>query len=354
VQTLSPTLIPCHAAGDRETAARIAAFLEECGDVRVLLDEGAMQPGDDLAEKAREARTADVVLVLFSHQSLPRPWLRRQWEDALVREPAEEGTRIAFGRIDDCVPPKVLVPQFELPRELRQFKRWIRRQPLTFDPPELGQLAAALADRPACETAASRALAHEFVDAYREDFDGVFRLECGDRSLAALVGDWAAQLGLRLEGQLEENLERLREFCSARRFLLLLEGAVTPAGRQLIFGGRCSTLIVEDHAAAPVTDPLHLAQRAFRDPAPDADWTELCALARQGRRLSSEQGRIAECYELMEQWHAAAEARADRVVLEESAREMVWILEQWGRTEEAARLEYRRATEYADQMLLPL
>jgi len=354
VQTLSPTLIPCHAAADRETAACIAAFLEECGDVRVLLDEGAMQPGDDLAEKAREARTADLVLVLFSHHSLPRPWLRRQWEDALVREPAEEGTRIAFARVDDCVPPKVLVPQFELPKELRQLKRWIRRQPLTYDPPELGQLAAALADRPECATAASRALAYEFVDAYREDFDGVFRLECGDRSLAALAGDWAAQLGLRLEGQLEENLERLREFCSARRFLLLLDGAPSSAARQLIFRGRCSTLIVTDEAPEPVTDPLRQAQRALAQSGPDADWTELCALARQGRRLSSGQGRIAECYELMEQWHAAAAARADRIALEESAREMVWILEQWGRTEEAARLDYRRATEYADQMLLPL
>ena len=130
MQTLIPAAIPCFAAPDRESAARISAFLEQSGDVRVLLDDGEIEPGDDLAEKAREARTADVVLVLFSHHSLPRPWLRRQWEDALVREPVEEGTRIAFVRLDDCVPPKVLVPQFELnglPRNgLRELKRWIR------------------------------------------------------------------------------------------------------------------------------------------------------------------------------------------------------------------------------------
>jgi hypothetical protein len=31
---------------------------------------------------------------------------------------------------------------------------------------------------------------------------------------------------------------------------------------------------------------------------------------------------------------------------------MVWILETWDRFEDARRLDYRRAAEYADQMLL--
>ena len=56
----------------------------------------------------------------------------------------------------------------------------------------------------------------------------------------------------------------------------------------------------------------------------------------------------------MQQWHSAAEDREDRAALEESAREIVWILEGWGRAEEARRLEYRRATEFDDQMMLPL
>jgi len=33
---------------------------------------------------------------------------------------------------------------------------------------------------------------------------------------------------------------------------------------------------------------------------------------------------------------------------------MVWILEGWDRVEEARRLEYRRATQYDDQMALPI
>lgn len=368
MQTLIPTAIPCYAAGDRERAEQIAAFLEQCGDVRVLLDDGEIEPGEDLVEKAREARTAEVVLIVFSHQSLPRPWLRRQWEDALVREPAADGTRMGFVRIDDCVPPRVLAPQFDLSgpgrNGLRELKRWIRKRSAAWDPPgardyagdgtDLERLAVALADRPGCEIAASRALAWEFVDRCREDFDEVFRVECEGRSLAALAGDWATQLGLRLEGQVEENLARLREFSEARRFLLLLEHGTTPAARQLAFRGRCSTLIVEGGAAEPLTDDLSRARSAFGSPHAAVNWAEACVLARLGRRLCRDAGRTAECYELMEQWHAAAQAREDRTAMEESAREMVWILEGWGRTEEAARLEYKRVSELGEQMVLPL
>ncbi len=368
MQALSPTVCPCYAASDGETAAAIAAFLERCGDVRVFLEEGELRAGQDLTDKAREARTADSVLVMFSRNSLPHPWPRSQWEDALVHEPAEEGVRIAFLRCDDCLPPKVLAPQFDLSslplKGLRQLKRWVRHRAAAFSPPEgarcvgheadLEVLGTAVADRPGCETVASRAVAFEFARAYREDFDEVSRLECGGRSLAALAGDWAAQLGLRLEGEVDQNVERLRDFCSARRFLLLLDGEPTPSARQLIFRGRCSTLIAQDGAADPASDdPLRQVQRALRDPDPAADWPELCAQARLGRRLCCEQGRIAECYELMDQWHAEAQIRDDRGALEESAREMVWILQEWGRHADAQLLEHKRVTEFAQQMTLP-
>ena len=55
---------------------------------------------------------------------------------------------------------------------------------------------------------------------------------------------------MRLEGDLPSNLERLRAFCSERRFLILLDGVAPslsgPAPEQLIFGGRCSTLIATE------------------------------------------------------------------------------------------------------------
>jgi hypothetical protein len=359
VQTLNyPTLFLCHAPADRETARSLADFLEKGADVRVLRDEGEMRPDEGLAEKARQGRMADIMIVLLSRNSLPPRWPRAEWEDALVNEPKAEGVRIAFFKCDDCVPPRVLECVFER-KQVRELKRWVRGREASFEPPEearypdadLEWLGVALADRTGVEYVDDTALAFEFVRAYRGDFDEVFALECGDRSLAALSGDLASQLGLRLEGALEENLPRLRDFCAARRFLLILDDAAGDAPEELRFGGKCSTLVSSGRWPLQPPGPLREAQSALANPA--GPWGEICRLARLGRRLTREQGRMAECYELMQQWHAAAEEQEVRGALEESAREIVWILEAWGRAEEARGVEYRRATEYDDQMMLP-
>lgn len=340
-------------------AARIAEFLERGADVRVLLEEGQLREGEDLAMKARDGRTADIVLVLFSRSSLPPRWARAQWEDAFIHEPAAEQVRIGFVKWDDCNAPKVLAPMFvcEAPalRGLRRMKRWVRDREASFQPPpipgavpdesELEITGIAVADRPGSEYVQSVALAYEFVRAYRGDFDEVFRLECAGRSLASLAGDMASQLGLRLEGDLESNIERLRDFVAARRFLLLLEEGTD----EFIFGG-CSSALVIGEPGPSAPDPLRTAQRVLTELS--APWEEICAQARIGRRITRDQGRMAECFEMMTQWHEAAEARKDRAMLDESARELVWILESWGRGAEAAKLDLHRVREYDDQMTL--
>jgi hypothetical protein len=364
MQTLTPTVFPCYAPADRQTAAALAAMLEGVGDARVFLDEGEMRPGEDLASKAREARMADVALALFSHASLPPRWGRAQWEDALVKEPAAEGVRIGFVTCDDCIPPRVLAPRFDgrTVEGRRELKRWIRTRgyvpraaaAATEQSADLGILGIALADRAGVETVAEASLAFEFASAFREDFDEVLRLQCGERTRTALAGELAARLGLRLEGDAESAIERLRQFCAGRRFLLLLDDARTPAARELAVGGRCSTLYCLEAGPAEAMEPdsLRAAQAAWT--AKSGEWAELCRLARLGRRVAREQGRIAELHELMELWKAEAERREDRSAQEESTREMVWILDAWGRFEEARRLEYRRAMEFDEQLLLPL
>ena len=367
MQALTRTLFPCYAAADREVAVRIAEFLEAGAGVRVLLEEGEMRTGEDVVQKAREARMADIILVLFSRNSLPSPWPRYKWEGALQTEPIEENVRIGFLKCDDCSPPRVLAPQFDVASlpvpTLRRLKRWVRAgqysEPAAHYPDlsrQVEALGAAIADQPGTATIERAALALEFARIFREDFDEVIRLECGGRSLAALSGDLATQLGLRLEGDLESNLARLRSFCSSRRYLLWLEGASAEEAGQLATGRGSSTLIsTEPRAEAPPDDEsLRDIQHIFNHPGMVGDWAELCRLARQGLRLAGEQGRRAESFELLQKWHLLAEARADRRILEESAREMVWILEGWDRLEEARRMEYRRATQYDDQMALPI
>jgi hypothetical protein len=350
VQTLTAaTVFPCYAAADRGIAERLAAFLERGADVRVFLEEGEMPEGGDLAAKARDARMADIVLVLFSRNSMPGRWPRAQWEDALVKEPAEEGVRIAFLKCDDCVPPRVLTPMFD-PGRLREVKRWVRNrepgEPLAAEfAADLDVLGIAIADRPGTETVQSIALAREFARAFRGDFDAVLHLDCVNGTLADMAGDLASQVGLHLEGELADNLEHLRVFCSARRFLIVLEGAAPP---DLTFAGRCSTLISTD-AGEPSADPLRAMSRAF-----DAaeDWSEACRIARQMRRMARQQFRLAECFEIMTQWRAMAEEHDDRPVVEEATREIVWLLDGWNRTGEARQLEQTRAAEFDQQLPL--
>ena len=311
-----------------------------------------MLPAEDLAEKARQAQGSDMALLLFSRASLPSRWPRAQWEDALVNEPAAEGMRIAFVKCDDCVPPRVLVPLFEA-NAFRAIKRWVRGHmppPYSGAPrdPDLEVLGIAIADRAGTESVAVDSIAEQFIHAYQHDFDAILPVDCGERSLAELTGDLATQLGLRLEGDSESNLARLQDFCAARRFLIVLKDLRTPA---FAFAGRTSTLIVSGAVTEPDDESIRGIQRALRHPV--GGWIEFCRLARIGRRLTRDAGRIAECYEIVQCWHEAAQVIGDRAVQDESARELVWILLSWDRTDEARHLDYRRACEFDEQMLLP-
>lgn len=352
MQTLAPTLFLCFAPADRDLAERLAAFIERGATVRILIDQGAMLPGEDLAEKARQAQSCDMALVLFSRTSLPSRWPRAQWEEALVNEPGEEGLRIAFVKCDDCIPPRVLTPLFEA-NALRAIKRWVRGHlppPHSGAPrgPDLEVLGIAIADRPGTEQIADSAVAERFIQSYQHDFDAVLRLDCGERSLAALTGDLAAQLGLRLEGPAESNLAYLQDFCAGRRFLIVLKDPGMPS---IHFIGRTSTLLVSAAVTEPEDESIRGIQHALRHPC--GGWIEFSRLARLGFRLTRDAGRIAECYEILQLWREAAEVVGDHTVLDESARELVWILHSWDRTEEARDLDYRRACEFDEQMFLP-
>jgi hypothetical protein len=350
VQTLRPSIFLAHAAEDREHAERIAVFLARGADITILLDEGQLREGESLAEKARQGCMADIVVLLFSRTSLPSRWPRAEWEDAVVKEPAAAGVRIGFVRCDDCNPPRVLAPKFEL-GELRELKRWVRGHPVVPKAPraiepDVEVLGIALADRAGTETAHSEASAAEFVERFEQDFDAIVKLDCGARTPAAVAGDMAEQLGLRLEGRPRENWERLRAICAERRLLIVLRGP----REGLEFGGRTSVMIVPGAVTEPDNDTIRGAQHALRTRS--KDWTALCHLARLGRRQTRDTGRIAECYELMELWRAQADEQNDLMALDEASRELAWILEGWGETDDARTMEYHRAERCDEQMLL--
>jgi hypothetical protein len=82
----------------------------------------------------------------------------------------------------------------------------------------------------------------------------------------------------------------------------------------------------------------------------ETDWPLASKLARRALTWAKAQDRLAEAFEILQDWQRAAEQHGDRRVLEDCAWEQIWILEHWGRTREAGEIDRTRREQYADQM----
>jgi hypothetical protein len=504
-----PKVFLCYSTSDHELVGDLAAFLERGAGVEVLLEEGEMPSGGDLIAKVEEGLSADVVLVLLSPDAVPPRWPLDRWKSVFWEQAADAGTALATLLCRDAKFPDLLRRKnfFDLRQHrlaaFRAIKRWLMSlSPLPRQGPfaparqpsfaerdaELETLCTLLADTPGMAVlqdsgavgAGKTALALEFARRHGEEFDAVFWMTCGSRSAAALAGDLAAQLGVRLDRDLESNLNELRRLCAQYRCLLVLDDAVASTAALLAPRGRTSVLITtrrRDLAAAisavsvPLAScgsqcqdgsqladtvralngaaqrllsamcacaasgfPLDMAVRTadaemedardivagfvsqgvlipldengprFLVPAvvrervalrgdglrwaryharavadlfgaqsgtgdltadltahwPDlqqafawaleADWPLASKLARRALTWAKAQDRLAEAFEILQDWLRAGERHVDRRVMEDCAWEQIWILEHWGRTSEARELDDTRRAHYADQM----
>ena len=146
------------------------------------------------------------------------------------------------------------------------------------------------------------ALALEFCFRHREDFDAVLWLTCGRRTVAAFAGDLAAQLGVRLDRDLESNLQQIRQVCARHRCLLVLDDVVDPtAAAGLAPRGRTSVLITTRNSElAAALSASHLPLAGWPPSSecklnPDALrlLSAMCACAPSGFRLEIAAARLA-------------------------------------------------------------
>src|SRR5579862_8257665 len=263
-------VFPCYSAVDRELVRELAGFLERGTGVEVLLEEGEMPAGADLIAKVEEGLSADVALVVLSPEAVPARWVLERWKSVFWEQAAEVGTHVGILLCRDAKFPDLLRRKhfFDLRQDrlggFRAIKRWlISLSPLPEKAPfipakqpafggreaELETLCCLLADAPGMAVveagpgAGKTALALEFARRHREDFDAVFWLTCGTRSAAALAGDLAAQLGVRLDRDLETDLNEIRRLCARHRCLLILDDAVASTAALLTPRGRTSVLL---------------------------------------------------------------------------------------------------------------
>jgi tetratricopeptide (TPR) repeat protein len=94
-------------------------------------------------------------------------------------------------------------------------------------------------------------LAREFIRRHGPLFAAVYELDCQKKDLAALTGDLAALLDLRLEGQTEQVAADLRRHLARQPCLLLLDNVEDDQPSALVPGGAAAVLVTSRDGTIP-------------------------------------------------------------------------------------------------------
>jgi TIR domain len=368
------TLIVCHARADESAARQLADFLDINCTFPSLQKPVVFESGDDLLEATEQALSADIAVVLLSPEAVPGTWPRAQWEDVFVRQATEFQTSLVFLLLRPCKFPEVLRRRMffdcsaSLVNGLRDFRRWLlKTSPLQQTIPaelparlretvissgELDQLQTQLADQPGIMHDVPRSTAIEFAHAHEEDFESVFWVDCGMRSLAGVLGQTGNLLGLPLPGSAAQNQNKLTAFCAQRRLLFVFEDLATGDREAVTFGGKSSVLFTfagaAERQARPLDELLTLfaagedgrcfsalgeARAHLRSLAKASDADSSAALNTLGAAvfaLLKRHNRLAEADEVLGFLIENAFAEGDRTAVRRWDWERSWIRESWG------------------------
>lgn len=324
-----------HAGADHEFARRLAQFLEFGCNVNCSADEGLILQDQDLLSKCEDGLASDVLVLLLSADSWQARWPRQRWERILFEETRNGGVELVSVLLGECPFPPLLRRQnfIDGTRDrltaMRLLKRWIwRRKAETAQAlnstlsSDLEDLYCNLSDD-AGTLRASGEDASRFVKEAGQEFELVLWVPCHQRSLSQIVGEIAAQLGITLDGPVEQNRRSIHDVLVQRRCLLVLDAPQPALASALIPHGRTSTLVTTDavkRAATPKT--LAYARKLIAD------------------------RRYAEAYELLHDLLDSDISTAD------CARELTWICEQWNQINEADSLRSYYRLPPTEQMSL--
>jgi hypothetical protein len=324
-----------HGRPDHDFASQLAGFLEFGCNLTCYVEDGQIGESQDLISKAEEGHCADVLVLLLSPSSSPTRWVRERWEPVLFEQAKQGRVEVVTMLLEECSFPPLLRRRNFIDATTnrlaaqRLLKRWFRlRERESGAPPssafssDLEDLYLTLADR-AGTLHAGGELASRFATEAEEEFEAVLWVPCQGRTLAQASGELGHQLGLTLDGPVNENCGRIRELLAARRCLVVLDAPEAETAQELIAGGRTSTAIT------------HEAVKILETPETPA----------HARRLVAAR-RYAEAYELL---YRLLDAEDDA---ESCARELTWICEHWDRVEEANLLRFNYPTSGAEQLAL--
>ncbi len=272
------TVFLCHARQDSQIANEIERFLLRTEDARFFIEDGAIDSPSDLIEKIREGQTADVIMALLTPRSSPAKWVREEWQAAIFDEPAAAGIPVGIVLAEECAFPALLRRKnfFHLAANhlqgMRDMRRWLagigreqtapERLPITrHEECDIEPLVCSVADFPGvAEASLSEALA--FTSAYWRDFDSVHWLHCAARPFVSIAGELCAALRIHPQGELDENLEQIREYCASHRDLLIFDGITNDMLKQILPGGRSSSIAIAPGQMRKSAGPSKLLRAA--------------------------------------------------------------------------------------------
>jgi len=254
--------IICHALEDGAVAGEIAAYLEANCALTV-----SHEHAPDLIDAVEIGLSADIVLVALSPASVPNSWKRERWEPVFLRQPGVLGTRMTCLLLRDCRFPELFRRGsfFDLSGDsltgMRALKRWVYGSGQRVATGKFEALRRRIADRPGVETDLRVEEALAFSEECREDFEGVFSVDCSRRSRIGILGDIAHALGLRLSDGSERNRTTLLDFCANRRCLFLFDRLAEEDRDVVDLGGKTSIIFTESELTE--RRPLAELERLF-------------------------------------------------------------------------------------------
>ena len=98
----------CHASDDKNAARELATLMRSMG-ADVWLDEWEIRVGDSIVEKIGDALgKVTHLVVLLSKHSVMRPWVKKEFSAALMRQLSDNSIKVLPVRLDDCEIPPIL------------------------------------------------------------------------------------------------------------------------------------------------------------------------------------------------------------------------------------------------------
>jgi hypothetical protein len=208
----------------------------------------------------------------------------------------------------------------------RAIKCWLLRPeageaPLVKPDPVEADVAAmriTLADAPGVAEDVEAELAVRFAEQCAEDFETVYRIDCGERSRAGIVGDVGSAVGLPMSGTAEQNRATLADWATKHRTLLLLAGVCDEDREFVNWGGLASVILTSgDFVVSRTAQAVRRFQRL-------AEGEEKLAAGSMAAGLLKGQQRYTEMLEVLEAMATVARDGGDAQAVRDVEWQLYW------------------------------